>query len=158
VKSKSTIAYRSRLLFGVVFIGVTMFLLMPSLRGGSRGEWTASHSSSKWELLDVRIIARGSAATSGDGTMDSYLAIVSRRKHREETTARLVHYYPSYEAGIPNERILSGHVLRLRLSAETYCAMAAGDFAVQQVFDADALARARDRGDQSRLPCFLVRH
>jgi hypothetical protein len=158
VRSRNTATYRSPRLFGVAFIAAAMFLLTPSMRGISRGEWTASRSSSEWDLLEVRMIARGSAATSGDGTMDSYLAVVFRGKNREETTARLVHYYPRYETGIPNERILSGHVLRLRLSDENYCGMAAGDFVVQEVFDAGALARALERSDQSRLPCFLVRH
>jgi hypothetical protein len=153
-----SISYRRQHGVALVLVAAAALLLKPYSQGASRGDWPSSHSPSEWKLLKVRIIARGSTATGGMGTMDSYLAVVSRGKNREETTVRLVHYYASYETGILNERILSGHALHLRLSGESYCGMAAKDFVVQQVFDADALARVRDQGDHDQLPCFIVRH
>jgi hypothetical protein len=109
-----------------------------------------------WKSLEVRIIARGSTATSSTGNMDAYLAIISRKGGRDQSIARLVHYYPSFEPGLRNDQIVSGRIFHLRLSSAGYCSMPLKDFVVQRVFDFETVNTLRDRSNQDPLPCFIL--
>jgi hypothetical protein len=149
--------HRLRHPLSLAFVGTAMIFLTSSLHAESSGR-ALSPTSIYWKLFNIRVIAKGSVATSGNGSMESYLVTVSRRRDRAQAVARLVYYHPSYETGILDQRIRSGQVLRLRLSAENYCAMAASDFLVREIFDADELSKALQPNDQRQLPCFLVRH
>jgi hypothetical protein len=110
-----------------------------------------------WKLLEVKVIARGSSATSSMGNMDTYLAIVSRKGKPDQSAARLVHYYPSFETGLRSEWMLSGRTFHLRLSSASYCSMQVKDFIAERIFNQDAVSKLDETRDQDFLPCFILR-
>ncbi len=133
-------------------------LFVPLLYGQRPPSANVSEQRLEWKRVEVRIVARGPSVTSSIGNMDSYLALVSAPGHGHSVTAaRLVDYYPSFQDGLSNARMTAGHTLRLRLSYASYCRVAAKDFAVQQAFDEDAIAKLRSANHEQSLPCFLVR-
>jgi hypothetical protein len=110
-----------------------------------------------WRRVTVTILARGLHVSGSTGNMDSYLAIVLNGKNHEETVARLVHYYPSFQTRVRDDEIAAGTLFHLRVTSVDYCAMGAKDFFIEHVFDEEAVARILEPGAQNPLPCFLVR-
>lgn len=142
-----------------VVIGMT-FVLLPlnfPLCGRSQLSTIVERYPTQWKRVEVVIIARGSNVKGSSGNMDSYLALVSQGKGHEETVARLVHYYPSFQSAIPDDQIATRARFQLRVTSAEYCRMDAKDFLIQHVFDEDAVARIREPGKHDTLPCLLVR-
>lgn len=106
--------------------------------------------------VSVRIIARGSSVRSSTGNMDTYIAVITSRKHENSVTIRLVNYYPPFADGLPADRIDAGDLFLLRLRYAPYCDMNVSSFAIQQTYDEDSIRRMQIAGDQSILPCFLI--
>jgi hypothetical protein len=142
-------------------VAIEMIIVLLALGSSIYGQSTLSEllerHSTQWMRVEVVIIARGSNVKSSSGNMDSYLAIISRGKSHEETVARLVHYYASFQPGIPDDRIASGAALHLRVTSADYCRIDAKDFLIRHVFDEDAVARIRKPDEHNTLPCLLVR-
>lgn len=132
-------------------------LLFAALPLGMPQGLSQEQSPVDWKLLEVKIIARGSTATGSTGNMDTYLAVVSRKGKRDQSAARLVHYYPSFETGLRNEWILSGRTFHLRLSSAGYCSMRVKDFIAERIFDEDAVSNLNKASAQDSLPCFILR-
>jgi hypothetical protein len=142
-----------------VHVGMTAVLLSTGfpLCGQSHLNALVQRYPVPWKRVEVVIIARGSNVRGSSGNMDSYLALVSRGKGHEETVARLVHYYPSFQSAIPDDEITTRARFHLRVTAAEYCRMDAKDFLIQHVFDEEAVARIREPGEHNTLPCLLIR-
>lgn len=131
---------------------ITMLSLAYLLCGQAHSAPAMTAYNADWKRPEVKIIARGSSVAGSTGKMDSYLALISNGRNREEIPARLVHYYASFQIGITDERIMSSRAFRLRLTYASYCGMETKDFVVKHVFDAGAVEKL-----QGPLPCYLVR-
>jgi hypothetical protein len=137
-----------------VVIGMTIVLLPLGfpLCGQSQLSAIVQRYPTQWKRVEVVIIARGSNVRGSSGNMDSYLALVSKGKSHEETVARLVHYYPSFQSAIPDDQIATRARFHLRVTSAEYCRMDAKDFLIQHVFDEDAVEKL-----QGAFPCYLLR-
>jgi hypothetical protein len=137
--------------------GVLLMTATPQLQARSRKESRVLSDTGVWQHVSVKIVARGPHVSGSTGDMDSYLAVISTRKH-EEIAARLVHYHPDFERAISDERLVSGAVFHFRVTAAEYCAMNATDFFALRIFDEESVAKMRAPGQQERLPCLLIRN
>jgi hypothetical protein len=131
---------------------ILLLAATPFLHARSRQAFNGSPGTEAWQRVAVIILARGSHVSSSTGNMDSYLALVSKRKNQEGMAARLVDYYPSVGQGITDEAITSHRQFRVRATAASYCAMDSKAFVVKRVFDPEAVDKL-----QGNLPCMVIR-